>query len=58
MQHKAFEHGSAQDVAQAHRDPDQLAAAISPDEKVGRGCESWRRGRGSANRGAALRESL
>ena len=34
MQHKAFEHGSAQDVAQAHRDPDQLAAAISPDEKV------------------------
>eukprot|EP00435_Cladocopium_sp_Y103_P060526 s124_g22.t1 len=32
MEHKAFEHGSAQEVVQAHRDPDQLASAISPEK--------------------------
>mmetsp|Transcript_11493 Transcript_11493/g.13474 ORF Transcript_11493/g.13474 Transcript_11493/m.13474 type:complete len:105 (+) Transcript_11493:1-315(+) len=28
----AFEHGSAQEVAQAHQDPDQLASAIAPSK--------------------------
>ncbi|CAK8997960.1 unnamed protein product [Durusdinium trenchii] len=32
MEHKSFEHGSAADVAAAHRDPDHLDVAISPDE--------------------------
>jgi len=33
MENKAFHHGSAQQVAQAHQDPDQLARAISPDNQ-------------------------
>ena len=34
MADKAFEHGSAEDVAKAHQDPDQLAAAISPEKET------------------------